>query len=65
MQGREEGIVQGREEGIMKGREKGIEEVVKNLVASGQLSISQIAGLTGLPESFIIKVRNSMKCDGE
>lgn len=71
--GRKEGIEKGIEQGIERGIEKGIEqgieqgiekksrEFIQNLLTSGKFSVSEIAGFAGVTESFVKKVRTSLK----
>ena len=51
----------GREKGIEKGMEKGAEqksaEFIKNLLASGKFTISEIASYVGVSEDFVRKVK--------
>lgn len=53
------------EEGIKKGIEIGInqekENVVKNLFAIGESNIAKIAGIAGVTEDFVRKVKKNMK----
>lgn len=57
-------LEKGRKEGFEKGIEKGIEEgkalIVRNLINAGKLSISEIASLAGVSESFVKKVHASI-----
>ena len=51
----------GMEKGIEKGMEKGAEqksaEFIKNLLASGKFTISEIASYVGVSEDFVRKVK--------
>ncbi len=55
--GIEKGIEKGRLKGIEEGIEKGMESIVLNLINSNQFTVSQIATLAGVSESFVRKVR--------
>ncbi|MBX2921963.1 MAG: Rpn family recombination-promoting nuclease/putative transposase [Chitinophagaceae bacterium] len=63
--GRKKGIEEGIEKGIEKGIKKGIEkkslEFIQNLLSAGKFSVSEIAGFAGVTESFVKKVRTSLK----
>lgn len=58
--GEKKGLKKGREEG----REEGVEEknnaVVKNLLLMGKLTIPEIAGVAGVPQTFVRKVKKSL-----
>ena len=47
----------GKEEGL----EKGKTEIIKNLLSSSGLTIPQIATFSGVPESFVRKVKKGLK----
>lgn len=57
----EKGMEKGMEKGIEKGMEKGAEqksaEFIKNLLASGKFTISEIASYVGVSEDFVRKVK--------
>lgn len=53
-------IEKGRKEGFDKGIEKGKEEIVKNLIETGSFTISEIATLAGVSDSFVKRVKNMM-----
>lgn len=57
--GRKEGIEKGRKEGILEGIEKGKEEVVRNLLKTNKYTVSQIAGLACVPDSFVKKIKSA------
>ncbi|MEP7109916.1 MAG: hypothetical protein ABI760_18110 [Ferruginibacter sp.] len=65
---REEGFNMGMEEGL-KATDKGIEigmekksyEVVKNLLAANNFTITEIANLANVTEAFVKKVRRDLK----
>jgi predicted transposase YdaD len=59
--GREKGREEGREEGREKGREEGKAEIVKNMLATGEFSITQLANLAGASEAFVRKVKKNLK----
>lgn len=60
----EEGIEKGIEQGIEKGIEKGRNEekitFVKNLLSNTDFDISKIARLSGVSETFVKNVRQSL-----
>ncbi len=58
-EGMEKGIEKGRLKGIEEGIEKGMESIVLNLINSNQFTVSQIASLAGVSESFVRKVRGT------
>jgi predicted transposase/invertase (TIGR01784 family) len=49
------------EKGIEKGVEEGKAQVVKNLLALDELSISKIANLANVTEAFVLKVKKGIK----
>jgi len=57
----EKGIEKGIEKGRKEGFEKGIEKIVQNLINNGKFTVPEIANFAGVPESFVRKVRSSMK----
>ncbi len=60
-QGIEEGLEKGIKKGIEQGIEQGKSDVVKNLLRAGKFSISEIANFAGVTESFVRKVKRSLK----
>jgi len=59
--GMEVGIVKGIEKGREEGREEGRESIVKNLINSGQFTLSEIASFAGVPVSFVKKLQSAAK----
>ncbi len=51
----------GIEKGMEKGIEKGKELIVQNLIASGKFTTSEISGVAGVSQSFVLKVEENMK----
>ena len=50
----------GLQEGIKKGEYNKSVEVVKNLLATGELSIAKIASIAGVTEAFVRKVKKDL-----
>ena len=59
--GIEKGMEEGMEKGIEKGIEKGKKEVVTNLISTGNFSISQIANLANVSESFVRRIKKEQE----
>lgn len=57
----EKGIEKGIEKGMEKGIAKGKQDIIRNLIHSGKMSVSEIANMTGEPESFIRQVKRSIQ----
>ena len=57
----EKGIGKGRKKGVEEGIEKKSREFIQNLLTAGKFSVSAIAGFAGVAESFVRKVRASVK----
>jgi hypothetical protein len=51
----------GELKGMEKGRQEEKEMLVKNLLLNTDFTVSKIAGLTNVAESFVKKVRNALK----
>lgn len=51
----------GEKKGIEKGIEKGKETFVRNLLLNTDFTIAKIAGLTNVTESFVKKVKKTLK----
>ena len=60
-QGEERGIKKGIEKGIEKGREEEKLSFIKNLLLNTDFSISKIAALANATETFVRKVKKSLK----
>lgn len=61
--GIEVGIEVGIEKGIEKGKIRASEEIAKNLLRFGKLTIKEIAEITGLDREKIEYFRNVLKSD--
>lgn len=59
--GIKEGLEKGLERGLERGRIEKEEGVVRNLLATGQFTISQIANYASVSESFVRKVKALLK----
>ena len=57
----EKGRKEGFEKGIERGIEKGKELIVKNLINAAKFSLSEIASLAGVSESFVKKINANLK----
>jgi predicted transposase/invertase (TIGR01784 family) len=57
----EEGMEKGMEKGMEEGMEKKSYEVVENLLSAGGFSISKIANLANVTESFVRKVKKRLR----
>ena len=53
----EKGMEKGIEKGMEKGKKKKSAEFIKNLLASGKFTISEIASYVGVSEDFVRKVK--------
>ena len=56
--GKREGRAKGRIEGLIKGKEEGIQEIIKSMLKAN-ISIEQIASITGLPKEKIQEIAKS------
>jgi predicted transposase/invertase (TIGR01784 family) len=56
-----EGHEEGRVEGIQEGLEKGKAEIVKNLLATGKFTVAEIVIFAGVTETFVEKVKKTLK----
>lgn len=56
-QAKQEGV----QEGLQKGLEKAQTRVVKNLLADGRFTMPEIAGISGVTENFVRKIKRSLK----
>jgi hypothetical protein len=61
LRGELKGIEKGMERGVEKGEEKRSREVVKNLLALGKFTISEIANLANVSDIFVNEVKASLK----
>ena len=59
--GEKEGMEKGIEKGIEKGRQEEKEILVKNLLLNTDFTIGKIASLTNVTESFVKKVKKTLK----
>ena len=59
-EGTEKGLKQGIEQGIERGREESKMEFVKNLLATGKFSITEIANLANASETMVYEIKNSL-----
>jgi len=61
---RKEGVAEGHEKGLAEGHDKGVAEglsqakqqIAKQMLASGRLTVAEIAEMTGLKEEFILQL---------
>lgn len=59
--GMEKGIEKGMEKGIIKGEERARFELVKNLLVETEFTVTKIATLAAVSETFVRKVKKTLK----
>ena len=59
-EGTEKGLKQGIEQGIERGREESKMEFVKNLLATGKFSVTEIANLANASEAMVYEIKSRL-----